>query len=212
MKEQQQQQQQQQQQRQQQQRQQQQACARRRHARCTASHGRSADTQLCWFVTVCFRYDAHHAVTRDSFFALVRGPRCDHVREAADALLLELAASEALIEKIASLSPPLPQQQIHADLHFANVLIHDGRVQGVLDFEFSAPDWRCMELAVGLSKYIATPDAEPAFVAWVDGYKQGGGSLTKDEAELAPELIILRVLNNVREKQTTTCERIRMQV
>jgi hypothetical protein len=50
---------------------------------------------------------------------------------------------------------------------------------------------------VGLSKYIATPGAEEAFAAWVDGYALGGGTLTQAEADLIPELIIVRVLNNV---------------
>jgi hypothetical protein len=48
-----------------------------------------------------------------------------------------------------------------------------------------------------LSKYIATAGAEESFKAWVDGYKIGGGRVTLEEARLIPELIILRVLNNV---------------
>lgn len=35
----------------------------------------------------------------------------------------------------------------------------DDRVSGILDFEFVARDWRVMELAVCLSKYVG--DAEP---------------------------------------------------
>ena len=34
------------------------------------------------------------------------------------------------------------------------VLCEDGRVTGLLDFEFAAYDWRAMELAVCLSKYV----------------------------------------------------------
>jgi len=142
-------------------------------------------------------YDAHHFITRDTFMELVKGPRCDHVRDAANKLLAELELIERLIERILAMNPPLPQQQIHADLHVANVLVHDGKVSAVLDFEFAAPDWRIMELVVGLTKYIATPGAEEAFAAYVDGYKQVGGKLTPEEAQFVPELIILRVLNNV---------------
>jgi hypothetical protein len=72
---------------------------------------------------------------------LVKGPRCDHVRGAADKLLAELELNDRVIERILAMDPPLPQQQIHADLHSANVLIHEGKVSAVLDFEFSAPDW-----------------------------------------------------------------------
>ncbi len=46
---------------------------------------------------------------------------------------------------------------------------------------------------MGLSKYIATPVAEQAFESYVQGYAAGGGRLTKQEAKLAPELIILSV-------------------
>lgn len=45
------------------------------------------------------------------------------------------------------------------------------QVSGLLDFEFSAYDWRIMELAVGLSKYVSMKDIEPTLEAWVVGYK-----------------------------------------
>lgn len=84
-----------------------------------------------------------------------------------------------------------------ADLHFQNVLCEGEAVTGVLDFEFSAYDWRVMELAVGLSKYIAMPDIEPVFEEWVAGYAEGGGRLTAAEVDFVPDAIIVRVLNNV---------------
>jgi Ser/Thr protein kinase RdoA (MazF antagonist) len=37
-------------------------------------------------------------------------------------------------------------------LHYDNVLVENGKVTGLLDFEFCAHDWRAMELAVCLSK------------------------------------------------------------
>lgn len=74
----------------------------------------------------------------------------------------------------------LPQQLVHGDLHYDNVMVrgrwgrgmHKGRctqtmcytrtharaqvindrVSGLLDFEFATHDWRAMELAVALSK------------------------------------------------------------
>ena len=46
---------------------------------------------------------------------------------------------------------------------------------------------------MGLSKYIATAGAEAAFEAYVQGYAAAGGRLTQQEAQLAPELIILSV-------------------
>ena len=53
----------------------------------------------------------------------------------------------------------LPSQLIHGDLHYDNVLVNDGKVSGLLDFEFAMYDWRAMELAICLSKYAGEEDA-----------------------------------------------------
>lgn len=47
-----------------------------------------------------------------------------------------------------------PLQLIHGDLHYDNVMVVGDSVSGVLDFEFCAYDWRAMELAVALSKWV----------------------------------------------------------
>ena len=60
----------------------------------------------------------------------------------------------------------------------------------------SHSDWRVMEMAVGLSKYVGMDGIEATFEEWVDGYAEHG-TLTTEEAQLLPDLIILRVLNNV---------------
>jgi hypothetical protein len=44
----------------------------------------------------------------------------------------------------------LPFSLIHGDLHYDNVLVEDGRVSGLLDFEFAAKvTWVCLQLAPG---------------------------------------------------------------
>jgi Ser/Thr protein kinase RdoA (MazF antagonist) len=106
-----------------------------------------------------------------------------------DALVGAVAAMEAQMASLAA-QGTLPEQLIHADLHFDNVLVEGGNVTGLLDFEFAARDWRACEVAVGLSKYIALPDIEPVFVEWVDGFVAGGGRLTLEEVELVPDLIV----------------------
>ena len=50
---------------------------------------------------------------------------------------------------------------------------------------------------MGLSKYVGMAEVETHFAAWVEGYAEGGGRLSRRELELVPELIELRVLNNV---------------
>jgi hypothetical protein len=53
-----------------------------------------------------------------------------------------------------------PKQLIHGDLHYDNVLVENGKVTGLLDFEVCAHDWRAMELAVCLSK-VRSPSCTP---------------------------------------------------
>lgn len=143
-------------------------------------------------------YDAHHSITREAFMACARSdPGFAAVRAPMDFLVAEIEATEALIARIAALDPPLPTQLINADLHTDNVLVEGGRVTGVLDFEFAACDWRAMELVVGVSKYCGAKDPAPLLSEYIAGYQEGGGRLTAMEIELIPELIILRILNNV---------------
>jgi aminoglycoside phosphotransferase (APT) family kinase protein len=69
-------------------------------------------------------------------------------------LVSELNRIERVAESLIALQ--LPVQLIHGDLHYDNVLVCESGVSGVLDFEFCAHDWRAMELAICLSKYIAS--------------------------------------------------------
>ncbi len=50
----------------------------------------------------------------------------------------------------------VPQQQIHGDWVYANLLMENGRITGVLDFEFTCPDLRAMDLASALSGWTMT--------------------------------------------------------
>jgi homoserine kinase type II len=143
-------------------------------------------------------YDAHHSITREAFMACAKGdPLFSGVRAPMDSLVSEIEATEALIARIVALVPPLPQQLINADLHTDNVLVEGGKVTGVLDFEFCAVDWRVMEFVVGVSKYCGAKDPKPLLSEYIQGYREGGGRFTDMEISLLPELIILRILNNV---------------
>lgn len=174
---------------------------------------------------------AHHKMTRDLFWAVYgKGAAYDAVRPATSYLGDELRRAEALVARVSSLG--LPEQQIHADLHFQNgnatgafvalgmrggvspslyststappppfmpsaVLADSDTVTGILDFEFTAYDWRVMEMIVGLSKYVGLSGCEAHLEAWVEGYAEAGGRLSKAERELVPDLVILRILSNV---------------
>ena len=143
-------------------------------------------------------WDSHHSISRSVFLEIVRGADFDGVRADTNYLCAEIDRAEfELIPKILAENTHA-SQQIHADLHFDNVLTAtDGEVTGILDFEFSAFDWRVMELVVGLSKYAGMKSPEKLVEEYIAGYGRGGGRLTRSECELIPDLIILRVLSNV---------------
>lgn len=69
-------------------------------------------------------------------------------------------------------------------------------VSGLLDFEFCANDWRAMELAVALSKYVGEDEPLPLIRDFVTGYAQKG-ELTSAEISIIPDLINLRIFSNV---------------
>lgn len=139
-------------------------------------------------------YAVHHAVNRDLFFEKLRGPDFEGVRPAAqkaERLMLEM---EELLAKFKAMG--LPEILIHGDLHYDNVLVDDGKVSGLLDFEFAAIDWRAMELAVCLSKYCGEPDAIKYLDDFIIGFAKHG-QLTMKEIQVVPDLINLRILSNV---------------
>lgn len=127
--------------------------------------------------------------------AVMGGPEFDAVRDDTSYLLRELGRVHAA----AAAAKQLPEQQIHADAHLDNFLVGDDeRVSAILDFEFSAFDWRVMEAAVGLTKYIATAgiDIELMVQRYLEGYARAG-SLTAAECDFLPDGMALRVLSNV---------------
>jgi homoserine kinase type II len=152
------------------------------------------DPSLCSTAPYWKMYEVHRSVTKENFIETMKGPLFDHVREAADAMLEETLL---ITERCETSYQSLPVQLIHGDLHYDNVLVQDGKVTALLDFEFSSYDWRALDLAIGLSKYAGEePDAMPYFDDYIDGYATTG-QLTRAEAEAVPDLINLRILSNI---------------
>jgi homoserine kinase type II len=139
-------------------------------------------------------YKVHRGINRESFFAEMQSVRLDGVRNAADFMINEVQQIESLI--VTLLAKNLPQQLIHGDLHHDNVLVLNGKVSGVLDFEFCALDWRAMDLAITLSKYAGESEPMDKFREVIKGYTHFV-TLTTTEVEVIPDLIILRILSNV---------------
>lgn len=144
-------------------------------------------------------YRVHRSVTREKFLAMVAGPDFNAVREPTDYLLGELYLIESSIDVWKSSG--LPQQVIHGDAHGDNILVSsrdgDGVVTGVLDFEFAALDFRAMELAITLSKYVSLEDPLPFLTEMCQGFAETAPRLTDAEINALPELITLRVVSNV---------------
>jgi homoserine kinase type II len=139
-------------------------------------------------------YKVHRGINRESFFTEMQSDRLDGVRNVADFMINEVQQIESLI--VTLLAKNLPQHLIHGDLHHDNVLVLNGKVSGVLDFEFCALDWRAMDLAITLSKYAGESEPMDKFREVIKGYTHFV-TLTTTEVEVIPDLIILRILSNV---------------
>lgn len=139
-------------------------------------------------------YKAHHAISRDLFFQEMNSNIFDEVRESANIALSEIRHIEDVIYRLKGLN--LPQQLIHGDLHYDNILAKNCAVTGVVDFEFCAMDWRAMDLAITLSKYASELEPLAFFQQVICGYSQFI-ALTEDEIDSVVDLIILRILSNI---------------
>lgn len=146
-------------------------------------------------------FAVHHAINRDLFYETIHSTAFDGARPAIDRLVQHVRDLEQRLDLFQS--KHLPEQLIHGDLHYDNVLINteDGTVTGLLDFEYCGFDWRAMELAVCLSKYAGEPDPFQYFEPFVMGYGQTA-TLSPDEIDSIPDLMILRIISNVSVNKT----------
>jgi len=140
-------------------------------------------------------YLAHPASTKELFYEYAAGPDLDVCRDAMNTMIEEFKVCDAFIER--SLQTGLPKQVVHGDLHYDNVLCDEasGKVTGLLDFEFCGMDWRAIELAVCLSKYVGEDSPFPLVESFIDGFCESG-RLTPDEIEGVPDMINMRVMSN----------------
>ena len=98
-------------------------------------------------------------MTEEIFVKWMKSDAFDSVRAAADTSSKDVTD---IVARCMVYKTTLPTQLIHGDLHYDNVLVssqENGKVTGLLDFEFAAFDWRALEIAISLSKYAGEPDA-----------------------------------------------------
>jgi len=124
-------------------------------------------------------------------------PGLNDVRPAVNKLLDFI---RALVEKLEAIEAAggLPETLIHGDVHYDNSLVDEktGKVTGIIDFEFASYDWRMMEAAAGLSKYVGERDPMPYVVDYIKGYCRRA-TPTEAEIDALPDLVKLRVLETV---------------
>ena len=87
----------------------------------------------------------------------------------------------------------LPKGAIHGDLFCDNVLFHDGRVAGIIDFGFAATDFFAYDLAITVNDWCVDGAANMAVdadcaAALVDAY-DAARPLTADERAAWPALL-----------------------
>jgi Ser/Thr protein kinase RdoA (MazF antagonist) len=123
-----------------------------------------------------------------------------------DALLQALELEPSLIsslvrvfEEIQSLMPvieaALRYQIIHADFYPSNVLVHDGQVSGILDFEAVSLGPRSADLAIALWTFALSRHDETSKWDRAGSFLrtyQASDPLSKDELRHLPEFIIVR--------------------
>lgn len=117
---------------------------------------------------------------------------------------LSVLAGEAgfLLDVLDSLSSQaesirrLKRQWIHGDFSHSNVLVENGKIRAVLDFEFATHDVRSMELAVCLAEQLSAPGGLSRAVVkeLLAGYRSVR-PLEAEELERLPELLQLRKLD-----------------
>jgi hygromycin-B 7''-O-kinase len=66
-------------------------------------------------------------------------------------------AAEQMASHAEPLMGPMPTTLIHGDFHLENVLVHDGLVKAVIDFEFARPSWPEVDLEI-LLRFCAEPE------------------------------------------------------
>lgn len=98
---------------------------------------------------------------------------------------------EAAAENAVPIYSSLPTQLIHGDFGLGNVLIRDGRVRGVLDFEYAGRNVRAMELGGALRNVLTKGNRETLWRPTLSGYLR---TLSLDATELValPALVLLQ--------------------
>jgi homoserine kinase type II len=93
-------------------------------------------------------------------------------------------------------APPLPRQIVHNDWGFGNLLMYDGAINGVLDFEFAGTDLAVNDLASAMWQCpidVTAPAGWDQLAALIAGYTSRR-QLTGPESGALPDLLLMRAI------------------
>ena len=111
------------------------------------------------------------------------------------------AEAMGFVDALAESGRPLTTGVVHGDVFPGNVLAHEGRASGLLDWEESDVDWQAYDLATA-AWHFARRGAdldEPALARFVAAYRAGGGPVPDAEDDLlVPFVRVKRVLEVLR--------------
>lgn len=121
----------------------------------------------------------------------------DHVHPAVpDVGDLAAELGNAWLAQTRRTAPRLPRQIVHNDWGFGNLLMYDGEISGVLDFEFAGSDLAVNDLASAMWQCptdVRTPAGWEQLAALIAGYTSRR-QLTGPEINALPDLLLMRAV------------------
>jgi len=82
---------------------------------------------------------------------------------------------------------------VHADLHLANLLVHDSQLR-IIDFDDCGFSWFMYDFATAVSFIEHQPNVPELLAAWIEGYRRVALLSDDDLAEIPTFVILRRIL------------------
>jgi homoserine kinase type II len=140
------------------------------------------------------RVDGVHPLVPEPRQLLANLPNDAAIRARSMAILDRL---EGTVEFLVESGPP---QLIHGDLYPSNVLVQDGTVSGILDFEFVLTGPPIVDVAIGLHAFAISRRTErdpmPVMRAFIEGYRQHR-QLAGGDLRLLSTCVLLREMRSL---------------
>lgn len=82
---------------------------------------------------------------------------------------------------------------VHADLHLANLLVHDTHLR-IIDFDDCGFSWFMYDFATAVSFIEHQPNLPELLAAWLEGYRRVALLSDEDQAEIPTFVVLRRIL------------------